>query len=145
MSDWIAAILLVLGSAFMLIAAVGVVRFPDLIIRMHAATKAGGPGVGLVVIAVAVHFAEAQVTTRAALVAVFLLLTAPVAAHLIARAAYLTGVPLWSGTTLDEMRRRAARPRPRPGGLWDEGGPPREEAPTREVPQDDGGETRPQA
>jgi multicomponent Na+:H+ antiporter subunit G len=65
--------------------------------------------------AVAVHFNEAEVTTEAVLVAVFLLLTAPVAAHLIARAAYLSGVPLWGGTIVDEMRPRLGRqPRSRP-------------------------------
>ena len=106
MTEWIAAALLLAGSAFMLIAALGLVRLPDLIIRMHAAAKAGGLGVGLGVSAVAVHFKEAEVITEAALVAAFLLLTAPVAAHLIARAAYLSGVPLWRGTIVDEMRSR---------------------------------------
>ena len=113
MTEWIAAALLLAGSAFMLIAALGVVRLPDLIIRMHAAAKAGGLGVGLVVSAVAVHFKEAEVITEAALVAAFLLLTAPVAAHLIARAAYLSGVPLWPGTIVDEMRPRVGAPPPK--------------------------------
>jgi multicomponent Na+:H+ antiporter subunit G len=113
MSEWVAAVLLLAGSAFMLIAAVGVARFPDLIIRMHAAAKAGGLGVGLVVSAVAVHFKEAEVITEAVLVAGFMLLTAPVAAHLIARASYLSGVPLWGGTFVDELRSRSGRP-PRP-------------------------------
>jgi multicomponent Na+:H+ antiporter subunit G len=112
MTEWIAAALLLAGSAFMLIAALGLVRLPDLIIRMHAAAKAGGLGVGLVVSAVAVHFKEAEVTTEAALVAAFLLLTAPVAAHLIARAAYLSGVPLWRGTVVDEMRPGIGEPPP---------------------------------
>jgi multicomponent Na+:H+ antiporter subunit G len=109
MIAWIVAVLLVSGAAFMLIAAVGLTRFPDLITRMHAAAKAGGVGVGLMATAVAVHAAEAEVVTEAVLVAVFLLLTAPVAAHMIARAAYLSGVPLWSGTTIDELRPRLGR------------------------------------
>jgi multicomponent Na+:H+ antiporter subunit G len=121
MIEWIAAVLLLAGSAFMLIAAVGVARFPDFITRMHAAAKAGGLGVGLTVSAVAVHFREAEVTTEAVLVAAFLVLTAPVAAHLIARAAYLSGVPLWGGTIVDEMRPRLGRP---PRSRLDEAPPP---------------------
>jgi multicomponent Na+:H+ antiporter subunit G len=113
MIEWIASFLLLTGAAFMLVAAVGLVRFPDLLTRMHAAAKAGGLGVGLVVGAVAAAIGDAQVITEAVLVAVFLLLTAPVAAHVIARAAHRSGVPLWSGTRLDELRARGGAPRER--------------------------------
>lgn len=123
MSEWVVAVLLLAGSAFALIAAVGLVRFPDLIIRMHAAAKAGGVGVGLLVSAVAVHFGQTGVTIEAALVAAFFLLTTPVAAHLIARAAYLSGVPLWEKTGVDELRNPPAPPH-RPEAFGPEGRAP---------------------
>jgi multicomponent Na+:H+ antiporter subunit G len=110
MSEWVVSVLLLAGSGLMLIAALGVARLPDLFTRMQAATKAGGPGVSLLVAAVALHFADGYVAIRALLVAAFSLLTFPVAAHLIARAAYVAGVPLWSGTVADELGHRAGSP-----------------------------------
>jgi multicomponent Na+:H+ antiporter subunit G len=104
MNDVVTALLLVIGSAFMLLAGVGVVRLPDLFMRMQAATKAATLGVGCMLLAVAVHFGELTVVTRALLVTAFVFLTAPVAAHMIARAAYSVGVPLWEGTIADELR-----------------------------------------
>lgn len=96
------------GSAFMLVAGIGVLRMPDLFMRMHAATKAGTLGVGLVLTSVGVHYGDAAIAIRAAVAILFLVLTAPVAAHLIGRAAYRTGVRLWEGTMVDELRDRGA-------------------------------------
>ena len=81
-------ILLVLGAAFSLVAAIGVLRLPDLYTRMHAASKAGAVGGGLVLLAVAVMSFDAGVVMRAIIGIVFLLLTTPVSAHLLARASY---------------------------------------------------------
>lgn len=102
MNDIVTAIALVSGGLFAFIAALGLIRMPDVYIRMHAATKAGTLGVGLVMAAVAVHFAEAGIAVRALAGIVFLVITAPVAAHLIGRAAYRAGVAMWSGTITDE-------------------------------------------
>jgi multicomponent Na+:H+ antiporter subunit G len=96
--------LLLVGALFVLVAALGVVRLPDLLMRMHAATKAGTLGAGLLLIAIAVSSPETSVVARAVATIVFLLLTAPVAAHLIARAAYYTGeAALWEHTCVDEL------------------------------------------
>lgn len=97
MTDWIVGILLIAGSGFALIAALGVVRLPDVLIRMHASTKVGTLSSGLVMLAAAIHFGEAQVVVRAIAIMLFLLLTAPIAAHMIGRAVIQTGVPLWRG------------------------------------------------
>jgi multicomponent Na+:H+ antiporter subunit G len=105
MADVLAQVLMVIGAAFMLIAAVGVVRMPDLFTRVQAAAKAATLGAGLMQVAVAVHFGELGVTTRALTVVVFLALTAPVAAHVIGRAAYFVGVPRW-GLRVDELSGR---------------------------------------
>ena len=102
MSDILTAFLVVAGGFFALAAALGVLRLPDVLIRMHASTKAGTLGCGLTLLAVAVHFGEVGITARAVAAIVFLLLTAPVAAHMIGRAAYRTGVPLWQGMAVDE-------------------------------------------
>ncbi|MCC7423676.1 MAG: monovalent cation/H(+) antiporter subunit G [Planctomycetaceae bacterium] len=104
MREQASAVLLVLGAFFMLLAGVGVARLPDLFMRLQAATKASTLGVGCMLMAVAIHFQDLAVTTRAVLVIAFFCLTAPVGAHLIARAAYAAGVPLWEGTITDEMR-----------------------------------------
>jgi len=104
MWDYTAAFLLVSGGAFAFIAGVGLVRMPDLYIRMHAATKAGTLGAGLILAGVAVHSTEPGVIVRALATIAFLMLTAPVAAHMIGRAAYRAGVPLWERTVTDEWR-----------------------------------------
>jgi multicomponent Na+:H+ antiporter subunit G len=96
--------LLLVGALFVLVAALGLVRLPDLLMRMHAATKAGTLGAGLLLIATAVSSPETSVVARAVATIVFLLLTAPIAAHLIARAAYHTGeAALWERTCVDEL------------------------------------------
>src|SRR5690349_6722647 len=106
MSEQVSAVLLVVGALFMLLASLGVLRLPDLFMRLQAATKASTLGVGCMLLAAAVHFQDLAVTTRAVLVIAFFFLTAPVAAHMIARAAYAVGVPLWEGTISDELRDR---------------------------------------
>ena len=104
MTDWIVAVLMVLGSLCMLLAALGVARMPDLFMRMQAATKAATMGAGLMVLAVALFFGDMGTVMRAGLVIAFIFITAPVSAHLIGRAAYFVGVPLWEGTVIDELR-----------------------------------------
>ena len=98
------SIFLLLGGALSLVAAAGVLRMPDLFIRMHAATKVGTVGVSSVTIGLMLHFHTITVTSRGLLVIAFFLLTAPVAAHMIARAAYRSGVNLWILTRIDEWK-----------------------------------------
>lgn len=98
-----AGILIIVGSVFSLLAAVGIVRLPDLYSRMHAASKAGTIGSSLMLFALAVVAEDFATFTRALAGVVFFLLTAPVAAHLLARAAYTVGYRLWSGSVIDEM------------------------------------------
>lgn len=106
MTDIIISALILGGAAFCLIAAVGVVRFPDLYVRMHAATKAGTLGAGLVFIAVAVGSGELGTVIRAMAAVLFLLLTAPIGAHLLARAAYASGVKMWDRSGPDDLKDR---------------------------------------
>jgi multicomponent Na+:H+ antiporter subunit G len=96
------------GAAFVLVAALGLVRMPDLPMRMHAATKAGTLGAGLLLGAVALAFSDVGVTIRALATIGFLFLTAPISAHVIGRAAYRSGIELWERTCLDELARDRA-------------------------------------
>ena len=106
MNEIVTALLLVLGSLFSFVAALGMLRLPDTVIRMHAATKAGTLGAGLILIAVAFFNAELGITLRALAAIAFLLLTAPVAAHLIGRAAYFSKIRLWEKTWIDQLKDR---------------------------------------
>jgi len=127
MNDIATSVLIVVGGAFMLLGGVGVVRLPDLFMRMQAATKAATLGAGCMLLAVAVHFGDLTIVARALLVTAFVFLTAPVAAHMIARAAYSVGTPLWEGTIADELRdqRQLAEQRPDEGPAAAAPDPPR--------------------
>ncbi len=103
MIDLIGGVIILIGGLFSLIAGIGLFRLPDIFVRMHAATKAGTLGAGLILIAIAIDSQLIEVTARAIAGVIFLLLTAPVAAHLLGRAAYLSGAPLWSKTCMDEL------------------------------------------
>lgn len=88
----------------MLLAAVGLLRMPDLFSRMQAATKTSTLGAGSMFLGVAVFYGDLGIVSRSLLVIAFLFLTLPVSAHMIARAAYFVGVPLWEGTVVDELQ-----------------------------------------
>jgi multicomponent Na+:H+ antiporter subunit G len=104
-SHYLAATLIVLGSLFALVGAIGLVRLPDVYARSHAASKAGTIGSGLAMLAIAVSAPEIYVATRAIAGLLFFLLTAPVAAHLLMRAAYKAGYPMWDGAVVDAMKK----------------------------------------
>jgi multicomponent Na+:H+ antiporter subunit G len=106
MNEVIGDVLMVIGAIFLLLAAVGVLRMPDVFTRLQPATKGTTMGIACTLLAVAVHFGDSSVTTRALATIAFFFLTAPVTAHLIGRASYFVGVPLWKGTVIDELRGR---------------------------------------
>jgi len=109
--DILICIFLSIGGLLSLVAAVGVIRLPDLFTRMHAATKTGTVGVASISIAMMLHFNNITVTSRGILVIAFFLLTAPVAAHMIGRAAYHSGVSLWILTRIDEWKTHGSKTR----------------------------------
>ena len=104
MVDYLTGLLMILGSTFCLLAAVGLVRLPDALTRMHAATKAGTLGTGLLIIAETLFYRQLGISLRAATVIALVLLTAPVAAHLIGRASYRSGEALSDRTWIDELK-----------------------------------------
>ena len=116
--ELILSALVLLGGFFALIAGLGILRLPDVLIRMHATTKAGTLASGLVMAAVAAGFGDASTVARAVAIVLFLMLTAPVAAHMIGRAAFRSGVALWGPTVVDPDARRklGVRHHGAPGG-----------------------------
>jgi multicomponent Na+:H+ antiporter subunit G len=108
-SDLLAAALMLVGAVLMLLAAVGVLRMPDVFTRMQASTKAASLGSGTALLAVALHFGELGVVVRALLAIAFIFLTAPISAHMIARAAYFMGVAIWERSVIDDLEGRYDR------------------------------------
>lgn len=96
--------LLVAGALLMCIASLGILRFPDVYMRISASTKASTLGMGFLLMALAVHFSELGITSRSVATIFFIAATSPVAGHLISRAAYLTGVPLCRESLVDELK-----------------------------------------
>jgi multicomponent Na+:H+ antiporter subunit G len=90
-----AGVLMLIGALFSALAALGMLRFPDIYTRLHAASKAGPVGAGLILLGVAVASGDVGIALRALLGLAFLITTAPLSAHLLARAA------LRGGTTPD--------------------------------------------
>jgi multicomponent Na+:H+ antiporter subunit G len=109
MTDILTAIVWLVGSAFALLAAVGVLRMPDVFTRMQASTKASTLGLGCLLIGAALQMGDFGSWIRVASIGAFVLLTTPVAGLVIARASYFGEVPLWEGTVLDERRRDSER------------------------------------
>lgn len=103
MRDTVIALLLFAGTFFALVAALGVVRMPDIYMRLSAASKASTLGASCILAAVALYFASTAVTGKVVAIIAFTLLTAPVAAHMLGRAAYFSGEPLWDKSTIDEL------------------------------------------
>ena len=104
MIEILISVLLVIGAFFMLVAGLGMLRMPDLFLRMSCSTKAATIGVGTLMFALALFFEDLGVATRALATICFIFLTAPVGAHRIGRIAYLVGVQLWEGTIKDELK-----------------------------------------
>jgi len=104
MIDIIIGVLCTIGALAILIAAVGILRMPDFYLRLSVTVKAATLGGGLLLLSAAFYFPdEVSVTTKALAIIFFLVLTAPVAAHLIARTAYLINTSQWENTSTDDL------------------------------------------
>jgi multicomponent Na+:H+ antiporter subunit G len=101
--DALGLILIVVGTAFLMIAAIGVVRLPDVFARQHAGGKAATLGVMTVLLGVAIIADSTASTVKLLLAIAFQLLAAPIATHALARVAYRSGVEMWDRTAVDEL------------------------------------------
>lgn len=87
--EWIVAVLLLVGSIFALIGSIGLLKLPDFFMRLHGPTKASTLGVGALVIGSLIYFSSSRegLSLHELLITVFLFITAPVSAHMLAKAA----------------------------------------------------------
>lgn len=92
-----------IGVGIMFIGSLGLIRLPDLYMRASAAAKASTLGSAFLLIAFAIHFQELGLSLRALATIAFLLITTPIAGHLIGRAAYINGSKLWDESIIDEL------------------------------------------
>ncbi len=105
-NDIIVAVLLIAGSFFMLIASIGIYRFPDTYMRIHATSKASSFGSMLMLLAVSLHFKTWYVIVLSLMIIIIIFITTPVAAHMIGHVAHLLNIPLWKNTHTDELKKR---------------------------------------
>jgi len=103
--DVVSSALLLGGVALAVVAGIGLLRFPDVFSRMHAATKPATLGLLMVCLGAVLVVEDGSHRSKLVLVAVFQFLTAPVAAHMIGRAAYRSGTGALDDLVVDELKR----------------------------------------
>lgn len=105
-SEVILALFIVAGAVISLLSAVGLIRFADVYLRSHAATKSATLGVLIIVTGVFLieWMAKGHFSVKLLLGIIFVYLTSPVAGHLNGRAAYRSGVPLWNKSVRDDWK-----------------------------------------
>ncbi|GAB3212470.1 monovalent cation/H(+) antiporter subunit G [Marinactinospora thermotolerans] len=103
-ADWATAVLLPLGALFALIGTFGLVRFPTLLGRLHAATKPDTVGLVLLLLGAAFQLPDVGSAVPLALVGLFQFLTVPVLAQTIGRVAYSRGESDRAHLVTDELR-----------------------------------------
>ena len=107
MIEILTSLLLLLGAFLMMLSGIGIIRMPDLLTRMHATSKAGALGIGLMACGYMVFYSDqTSLVVRALAMVVFVIVTAPIAAHVLARAGYFVGIELWEGTIKDVIKER---------------------------------------
>ncbi len=104
--EWAAILLILLGSIISVISALGLIRLPDVYTRSHAASKSSTLAVLVSLLGAFIYFwfHDGYVSIRLVLGIIFVFITAPVAGHLICRAAYRARVPLAKGSGDDELK-----------------------------------------
>lgn len=105
-SEWMGAVIILLASIMGLVSALGLIRMPDVYTRSHSATKSSTLAVMLALLGAFIYFwaHEGIISVRLLLGIVFVFMTAPVAGHLICRAAYRSGVPLSKQSDEDALK-----------------------------------------
>lgn len=104
MQEYIILFFLIIGTLFILTAAIGLLKMPDVFLRMSASTIAATFGVASMLVAVAIHFGTVRITIHVIGIIVFLILTVPVGAHMMARASHIIGLPIWKKTIRNDLK-----------------------------------------
>jgi multicomponent Na+:H+ antiporter subunit G len=103
MKDILIMILASFGAIFILSSSIGLLRKPDVYLRISVTAKASTLGIGLMLTSAALYFNDYSVTTRIVAIILFVFLTISIGGHLLARAAYFTKTPIWKGTKVDDL------------------------------------------
>ena len=109
--QYVLASLILLGSFFSLVAAIGTYRFPDPLSRLHAATKAGAFGAGFLLLAATLHFADGVAAIQCLVILAFFYLTAPIAAKALGKA---TSDPIVSEELAESVETEGPAAKPEP-------------------------------
>ena len=114
-NELIVAVFALLGMGFSLVTALGLIRLPDVYTRAHAASKSATLGVMSILIGVIIYFVteDGFFSSRVVLGILFVLITAPIGGHLIARAAYYSNVPLWKSSVRDDLSKNKEHVEPK--------------------------------
>ncbi len=104
--DIFIGLLSTIGALAILFASIGVVRMPDFYLRLSVTVKAATMGVGVFLICAAIVFPDSEVPVKALAIIFFLLLTAPVGAHMIGRMAFRSKISVWKDTWIDDLESR---------------------------------------
>jgi multicomponent Na+:H+ antiporter subunit G len=99
----VVTLLLLLGTGIMILGSIGLLRFGDVFLRMHAATKSGTLGIGFIMAAVALYFSDALVTIKLLALLGIYFFTSPIGSQVLAHAAHVARVPLVKETWIDEL------------------------------------------
>ena len=102
LADIASALSVLTGTGFMLIAAIGIIRMPDFYIRMSTITKATSLGIGFILLGATIHLNSLEIILKAAAIVTFIVITSPVSAYIIAKAAKKIRVPFWDKTDVGE-------------------------------------------
>lgn len=104
--EWIGVILILIGSMISVVSAIGIIRFPDIYSRAHAATKTTTLAVLVTLVGSFLYFwfNESYISIRLLLGIIFVFITAPVSGHLVLRAAYRSKVELTDTSVKDELK-----------------------------------------
>lgn len=123
MNEFWGALLILIGSIISVISAFGIIRFPDVYSRAHAATKSSTLAVLLTLLGAFLYFlmTDGTISVRLLLGIVFVFITSPTAGHLIIRAAYKANVQMTSATTVDELKEVYEEEKKNQGEGWDHG------------------------
>jgi multicomponent Na+:H+ antiporter subunit G len=97
------AFLLILGSSITLLSSMGLLRFGDVYLRMHASTKASTLGIGFIMLGAVMYFADSLITIRLLALLVIYFFSSPTGTQVLAHAAYISGVPKVEQTWIDEL------------------------------------------
>lgn len=129
-SSIIALILIYTGIIFILIAAIGLIRLPDVYTRMSASTKAVTFGTGFILLGVVIHFNDTSVMLKMFGIFIFLLFSLSTAAHVIGLSAYKDQTKMSYLTFLDELKNESAK----------QDAPQKVKNPDKEIKSEDKGE-----